>query len=335
MSANTPNNQDQEIDLSLLTKKISSFFEGISNSIFKAILFVKKNSIKFGVLFVLGAVLGYFLDINSNSYDSEVIVAPNFGTTDYLYSKIDLLQSKVKNGDTLFLKSFGIKNPNDIALIEINPIIDIYSFVNNNTAIASNAQNTQNFELVKLLSEDGDIKKVIKDKLTSKNYGHHTIHITSTKKISDKETIQPILNYLEQNQYFQDVRKVQVNNINVKMQENIGIVAQINALLNQFSNTTSNNQKSDKLVYYNENTQLNEIIATKNGLITEMGGQRMDLVNLSKIVKDISTTLNIKNTTGTNNKMKLILPILFCFLFVSYSLFMAFYRKQSVKISNI
>jgi hypothetical protein len=119
------------------------------------------------------------------------------------------------------------------------------------------------------------------------------------------------------------------------MQENIGIVAQINALLNQFSNTTSNNQKSDKLVYYNENTQLNEIIATKNGLITEMGGQRMDLVNLSKIVKDISTTLNIKNTTGTNNKMKLILPILFCFLFVSYSLFMAFYRKQSVKISNI
>jgi hypothetical protein len=335
MSENTPNNQDQEIDLTVLTKKIGSFFESIRTSIFKGILFIKKNIIKLGVLFILGAVLGYFLDKNSNSYDSEVIVAPNFGTTDYLYSKIDLLQSKVKNGDTLFLKSIGIKNPDDIALIEINPIIDIYSFVNNNTTTANNAQNTQNFELVKLLSEDGDIKKVIKDKLTSKNYGHHTIHLISTKKISDKKTIQPILNYLEQNQYFQDIKKVHVNNINVKMQENIGIVAQINALLNQFSNSNASNQKNDKLVYYNENTQLNDVIATKNNLVTEMGVQRMDLVNLSKIVKDISKTLNIKNTSGTNNKMKLVLPILFCTLFICYGLFMAFYRKQAAKISNI
>ncbi len=333
MSANTPNNQDQEIDLSLLTKKIGSFFEGISMYIFKCILFVKKNIVKFGILFVLGAVLGYFLDINSNSYDSEVIVAPNFGTTDYLYSKIDLLQSKVKNGDTVFLKSIGIKNPDDIAVIEIEPIVDIYSFVNNSTS-AANATNTQNFELVKLFAEDGDIKKVIKDKLTSKNYAHHSIHLTSTKKVSDTETIQPILNYLEQNQYFQDVRKVQVNNISVKMQENIGIVSQINALLNQFSNSTSNNQKSDKLVYYNENTQLNEIISTKDRLITEMGSQKIDLVNLSKIIKDISKTLNIKNDKGTNNKMKFVLPILFCFLFVCYGLFMAFYRKQAAKLLN-
>lgn len=335
MSPNIPNNQDQEIDLSLLTKKIGNFFESISTSIFKGILFIKKNIIKFGVLFILGAVLGYFLDTNSNSYDSEVIVAPNFGTTDYLYSKIDLLQSKVKNGDTIFLKSIGIKNPDELALIEINPIIDIYSFVNNSTITVNNAQNTQNFELVKLLSEDGDIKKVIKDKLTSKNYGHHTIHLISSKKVSEKETIQPILNYLEQNQYFQDVRKIQLNNINIKMQENIGIVAQINALLNQFSNSNSNNQKSDKLVYYNENTQLNDVIATKNNLVIEMGVQRMDLINLNKIVKDISKTLNIKNTSGTNNKMKLILPLLFCSLFICYSFFIAFYRKQSAKISNI
>ena len=53
MSANTSNNQDQEIDLSLLTKKIAGFFEAISATIFKSILFVKKNIIKFGILFVI------------------------------------------------------------------------------------------------------------------------------------------------------------------------------------------------------------------------------------------------------------------------------------------
>ncbi|MBC7641602.1 MAG: hypothetical protein H7174_04590, partial [Flavobacterium sp.] len=171
-SIQNQNQENQEIDLSLLTKKISGFFDSVLMSVFKSIQFLKKNIIIIGVLFVLGATLGYLLDESTAVYDQEIIVSPNFGSVDYLYSKIDLLNSKLKNNDTIFLKSIGIKNPKKIISLSIEPVVDIYTFVNNNTAIATNAQNTQNFELVKLLSEDGDIKKVIKDKLTSKNYAH-------------------------------------------------------------------------------------------------------------------------------------------------------------------
>jgi hypothetical protein len=335
MSTNAQNNQeDQEIDLSVISKKISGFFEGISMSIFKGILFVKKNMIIFISLFVFGVVAGYFLDTTTNTYDHEVIVSPNFGSTDYLYAKIDLLESRVSQGDSVFLKSIGIENPSNISLIEIDPIIDIYSFVNNNTAIASNAQNTQNFELVKLLSEDGDIKKVIKDKLTSKNYAHHIIHISTKGFATNKNTIDPILNYLNKNEYFEDVQKTFYNNIKVKMKQNEGIIEQINGLLNQFSLSTTNNQKSDKLVYYNENTQLNEIIGTKNALIGEMGTQRLELINVSEIIKKNSSVINVKNTKGINNKMKLILPLLLIFGFIGFSTFKAFYKKQSAKFLN-
>ena len=68
------------------------------------------------------------------------------------------------------------------------------------------SQNTQNFELVKLLSDNGDINKVIKDKVTSKNYYHHTLHIVSNGFISNKNTIIPILNYLNSNEYFQEIQ---------------------------------------------------------------------------------------------------------------------------------
>ena len=63
MSTNSqPNNENQEIDLSQISKKFSGFFEKIAIKIFNGILFIKRNSITIGALFILGIVLGYFMD---------------------------------------------------------------------------------------------------------------------------------------------------------------------------------------------------------------------------------------------------------------------------------
>ena len=258
-------------------------------------------------------------------------MAPNFGSTDYLYDKIDLLESKIKERDTVFLKSIGIKNPKALTQIEIEPIIDIYNFVNSTTSMANNAQNTQNFELVKLLSENGDINKVIKDKTTSKNYGRHIIHISTKGFVTDKAIIYPIMAYLNHNGYFQKIQKVYIDNVKIKMKKNQIIIDQIDGLLNEFSSVSTNNQKSDKLVYYNENTQLNEIIKTKDNLIAELGEQRMSLVNYVNVVMKNSSVINVKDTKGINGKMKLILPIVLLIGFIVINLITNFYRKQKAK----
>ena len=330
MSQNTKNSENQEIDLSLISDKIKGFFDGIAFSIFKGILFLKRNLIILGVLFVTGVGIGIFLDTTNNSYDSEIIVKPNFGSTDYLYSKIDLLESKIKERDTLLLKAIGIENPKGLNLIEIEPVIDIYTFVNNGYD-KSIAQNSQNFELVKLLAEDGDINKIIKDKVTSKNYSSHKIHLRTKGFVQDQKMIVPILNYLNQNEYFETIRKTYVKNIEIKMLKNEETIGQINALLNEFSNTTNSNQKSDKLVYYNENTQLNDIIRTKEGLLAELANQRLELKNLDSFIKKTSSIINIKNENVTNGNLKFVLPIFFIFGFIFINLFSKFYKKQSLK----
>ena len=69
----TNSNQDQEIDLTQVFKKIGGFFDGIAMAIFKGILFVKKNILIFIVLFILGAGLGYFMDTSQKNYDNEII----------------------------------------------------------------------------------------------------------------------------------------------------------------------------------------------------------------------------------------------------------------------
>lgn len=325
MSATPQNTDNQELDLSQISRKIGGFFESISNSLFRGILFLKRNIVWVGILFIAGAGLGFYLDKSIKVYDNQMIVMPNFGSTDYMYSKIELINSKIKEGDTVFLKeTVGLKNPKKLKGIEVSPIIDVYKFVENKT---------QNFDLIRLMSEDGDIKKVINESVTSKNYPYHLIKFSTLDLASNEGTVKPILDYLNDSNYYQLIQKEYVNNVKIKMIENDSIIGQINGFLNTFNTTVNGSQKSDKLVYYNENSQLDEVIKTKDVLVNEQGRHRLDLVSLDKIIKENSVTLNVKNTKMVNGKMKLFLPVLFIFLFVVVNYFRSYYKRKLAKFN--
>ncbi len=323
----TPQNSDsQEIDLSQISKKIGSFFDGIVFNIFRLIFLLKRNIVLVGLLLIIGGGLGYFFDKNFKSYDHQIMVMPNFESTDYLYSKVALLNSKIKEGDTIFLKEVvGIKNPKKIGLIEINPITDVYKFIKDKDI---------NFEMIKLMAEDGDIKKIIQESTTSKNYPFHLITFSTTEATSLDKTVNPIMSYLNQSDYYAKIQKEYLNNVKVKMVENDSIITQINGFLNSFSTTVNGSQKSDKLVYYNENSQLNDVIKTKDQLVYEQGIHRLELVNLDKIIKDSSVTINSKNTTGLNGEMKFIVPLFLVAVFVFLRFFRKVYKKQMSKLNS-
>ncbi len=327
MNKNQPNNQeDQEIDLTQISKKIGRLFEWINTFLFRCIQFFVKNAIVILILLVIGVGVGFYLDVTKKIYNHQITVTPNFESTDYLYSKIDLIESKIQEGDTIFIKEvLGVKKPKEILKIEIKPITDVYKFIENKT---------ENFELIKLMAEDGDIKKVLEENLTSKNYKFHTIYFQTKHITTEKSTIEPILHFLNESEYYSKVQKEMVNNVQLKMIQNDTIIAQINGVLSGFSNTAKG-AKSNNLVYYNENTQLNDIIKTKESLINEQGFLRVDLVGLNSIVKENSSILNIENTTSINGKLKFILPILFVCIFILIRFFIAFYKKQSVKANLI
>ncbi len=335
MSTNLPNNQEnQEIDLSMISAKINGFFDGIYSKIYRTILYFQKNAKIIITLFVIGAGLGLYLDTTSEHYSHEIVVIPNFESTDYLYSKIDLIQSKIKERDTVFFKSIGISSPKNLVQIEIEPIVDIYTFVNKGQPVAGNVQNSQNFELVKLLAEDGDIKKVVADEITSRNYANHKISIKTKDKISNKNTLEPLLNYLNTNDYFNNIKESKINSINIKISENQGIISQINGLINQFSSAINSPQKSDKLVYYNENTQLNDVLKNKENLISETAYLKLQLIDFSKTIKDTSSVINIKDNEKLNNKLKFFLPLIFIFIFIFVGFVKNFYKKEALKALN-
>lgn len=323
MNTNIPrDSNDEEVNLSLISEKIGDFFQTINFLIFKSIRFLIKNVIALLVLFALGAGLGFLMDNSAKVYDHQIIVKPNFSSSDYLYAKVELLASKIKERDTLFLASIGIEEPAKLSKISIEPIIDVYQFVNNNE---------QRFQLLKLMADESDIKKIVEETTTSKNYQYHKISFSTKKLTNYKKTIDPIMNYLNNSVFFTQVQNESRKNLELKIKANDLLISQIDAFLNGLS---ASGNKGEKLVYYSENSQLNDVIKTKEELVREQGYLRIDKLSSDKIIKNISAIVNVENTKSVNGKLKLILPLLFILIYIAGYFFKRFYKKQSIKFQQ-
>lgn len=317
---NTPSHSDSEIDVFQITNKVKKGFDRLNTLLFNCIqFFVQQWKIVISLL-LIGFGLGFYLDKNKTSYTNEITVLPNFESVDYLYAKINLIQAKISIGDVAFLqKEVGLSNPEAIRKIEIKPIADVYKFIEDKE---------RNFELIKLMAEVGEVKKVLEDNITSKNYTYHTISIVYKGTTNEKELFTPVLKYLNQSEYFSAMQEASLANLKQSIAQNDTIIQQINGIMNGFSANVKSTLKNDKLMYYNENTQLNDILKTKRDLVIEQNKNRLKLINFQKTIKEVSFNLNSTFSKESSIPMKFIMPLGFLFLYLFLHLFKRFYQKQ-------
>ncbi len=317
----TPTLHEDDINLSQLATGVSTLFQRLRTGIFNSIRFFVNHKWILSVLLIGGFATGLFIETVKTSYDHYIVVEPNFGSTDYLYAKVDEINAKIKEQDTVYLKSMGISNPKDIFKIEVKPVIDVYRFVN---------RNQQNFELLKLMSDDSDIKKIIEDTPTSKNYTYHLIKLSTKNKTNQRMMIAPILAYLNQSAFYKQIQKVYIQNAQIKMKANELLISQIDGYLNGLA-AGSPGPAGEKMVFYTEKTQLNDVIETKDDLVKEQGNLRIERISLDKIIKDNHTTLNTEASSKLNSALKFILPLLFMGLFIFAKNFIRFYQQEALK----
>lgn len=316
------NNVDEKvIELSTITKGISTAGSNFSTFLFRCIQFIKRNFLVIVVLLILGFGIGLFLDKSQKSYDHEIIVSPNFRSADYLYSKIDLLKAKIIERDTAFLKAIGLSKPSNIRTISIKPIIDVYSFIRDSE---------HHYKMLALLAEDGDLNKIVQDPTTSRNYTYHTISFSTKEKIDRQSTIDPLIRFFNNNEYFKQIQKEYISNVNLKIAANDVTISQINAWLDNIKKSPESG-RDQNLVYINEVTQLNDMLKTKDELLQEQGGNRISLLKTDAIIKENDSSLNMLHTSSMNGNLKYIFPLIFVCLFILFYLFRSFYRTQSIK----
>lgn len=316
------NNIPEEIDLFSLKEFITN---AINKSIMNTFLFLKKNVYKLSLLFIAGVLLGGVADYLFKSYVAEVVVNSNFTTNDYLYSRVDQLNNHfIQNTN----KELPISNYKNFTKIEVEPVVDVYTFVNNMSPNALvNAQTSQNFEMLKLMSEKGDINKIIKDEITSKNYDLQRINIYSKEKVDEKD-IKSIIKHLNKDPYFDSILHLNIQNIKERIVKRDSTISQINKLIQSYSISIAKGNTS--VMFKNDNSELNDLIKQKNELIEKIDEDKLNLISQNKIIKENTIVYNKINDKGIANKLKFLFPLLFIFLFFIIN-YLKYLNKKSQK----
>ncbi len=299
-------NDKNEIDLQQLSNSIKRRMDNTLQIIPRTISFIKKNILLIIVLLILGVVLGYVVDKYKKNYESNIIALPNFGTVDYLYEKVSLLNSKIGQNEVDFLKKVNITPEEKITKVEIEPLPNLYEFI---------SQDENYYNVFKTLSENTDATKVVENLSTSKNFKNHLITISSKEKIN-QNTLESIMQFINSSKYYSDIRKDIIANVKNKMVVNDSTIKQIDAILNSVPKEGS----SSSTIFLNENSQLKDLVEQKVDLVQENHELKVHLHNLDYIVTPLDYSDNLENNTGLNGKYKYILPIILVGLFFVISL---------------
>jgi hypothetical protein len=317
---------DQEINLSQLAENIKKISNLILDKLFNIFLFLKKQFFILITLIIVGVAMGAYISKATKSYEQKIIVKPNFKSIDYLYNKIDLINAKLDEKDSAFFNSINITNYNDIMSISIEPIIDIYNFVENN------GQPT-NLELIKLMATDPNVGNIIKDKVTSKNFKNHLIEFKTKNKYKREELIEPLLEYLNDSEYYSKIKVLALETSLRELKNNDSTLVQIDKILDQLSKAASN-KSSSQSIYINNSDQINDLINQKKTLAKQKTAIQIDLINETHTIKEISSTTNTLELQQKNGDYKFLFPIYFVLAFILIKIFVAFYKSQ-IKKRNI
>ena len=68
----------------------------------------------------------------------------------------------------------------------------------------------------------------------------------------------------------------------------------------------------------------------KNNLITTVGNQKIQLVKLNLIIKDVVVIINKFSVKGVNGKIKFILPFVLIGLYLFFTAIIIFFRQEKI-----
>ena len=326
MSLDPMNSPKQdEIDFSNLSRGIGNSMSGVGGFVFKSIQFIIRNIILVAVLLIVGFALGLYLDSSSQKYDHKVTVTPNFESVDYLYSKIEVLESKIRANDTVFLKSAGFSNPKAIRKIKIEPIVDIYKFAK---------QEDIYFKTLALLSEGASMQQVMEDKVTARNYKYHQILFSTKNPVTEAGVVAELLEFLNDSEFFAKMQKEYRKSLELKIAANDVTLADIDNILNTSVQNSAKGIPASGTVVFTEKTQLNDMIYTKNNIIERQESNRVNLLMYDKIIKESIIISNMKDKSAAGGIMKVVLPLLLIMIFAVIAGFKKFYYRQKIKYAT-
>lgn len=318
-------NPTEEIDLGQLFTMIGKGFNNLFKWLLRVFMYLKKNMIILGTLVLVGAIIGYALKfVSGEEQKLDVIVTPNLGTKNYLYDVIAEIQSDIRAKDTVFFASLEM----DVAKME-GFKIEISQI---KAQSGSNLENEMNFlELLKDFENSEAISDILRSELQDKTTKDQRITFYFKDSEKGEAYAHKIIDYINSNSYYTDLLKVYTENAQNRIQRNDSLIAQIDVLINNYTQKMLKEQATSegRLVLENqEPLNIPSLFELKNELIQDTESKKLELERRQEAITVVNFGQLHKVQKPLFQKNIAIIPIIFVGLFFLFSFIRYLNRKS-------
>jgi hypothetical protein len=193
---------------------IGRFLMGIVNALLWLVLLIRKNVILLGLIFIIAAVGGYFLDQTlPKNYISKMVVEPNFNSAQQLYNSIEFYNNLAETEDSITLgAALQIEATMAAKLKEIK----VESFSDENQKLKLFDEFVR--ELDTLTAQNINIQEYLEN-FNSLDARFHQITVISESSSLAKKIQPAIISSIESNDYFK-LQKA-INDENIVLQDSV------------------------------------------------------------------------------------------------------------------
>jgi len=327
------NKNEEEVDLGSLFVIIGKGFKNFFNfigSIFKGIfhrfililIFLRLHLIKFAVAALIGAIAGFFVENSKEiKFSSNLIVKPNFESTQLLYKNINYYNDLITQKNTQQLSSiFKLDSSKAASLrkFEITPI------TNRNDVI--NAYDKFILEVDTLTVKSYNFDDFEKN-FTDFEYLNHEIEVVATVNYVFSSLDNIIIETVEKNQYFNRIKKLTKENLLTKdsiLRVNFTEVDSLrNVYMRAIIEGAKNNSNGTNIDLGSQSnaTKENDLFEIDRKIIYDLSQTFEDIASKSDVINIISNFQSIGSEIKgiTNNYIFLLssMSVLLMLLYVS------------------
>ncbi len=315
---------NDEIDLLVVYNKFKETVKGWIALVFRGIDFILKKKYLILILIIIGVAFGFFSQKNYKPKQKAIaLVRINFDSVDYVYSEIDLINEKVKEKDSIFFISMGLKGDSiEIKELEITPIINL------NDILEKYEINDRKLEgLLKNLEFDDDDIKIYET--FNSEYKYHKLEFMLSENASEA-TINNTINYINSNEILEELKVAVINDIEDQINKNIRSIEQIDNVIDTYQTNESLASPSDRIFVVDKNFSIHILFEKK----LELQSLNESFNKFLVFSKDIAVIVNkpsiIKEAGGLFKNKMIFYPILlvFIFLFLSYGRYVYIYLRN-------
>jgi sensor c-di-GMP phosphodiesterase-like protein len=328
-----PNNSNasDDIDLGQLVQLIKNGINQLGNFLLRIFIYLKNSFWKLLGLATLGLAISFGLNqIISKKLKTDVIVRPNFESKNYLYDVVNEISSHLEAKNEDFFGQINITVADlEGFKISVVPIDD--------EEIKSEEHVLNDMKYLELLNNFKDenfVVDILRSEISAKSGVDHKITFTYKNKDKGSGIVKAIMNYINTNEYFENLRKVSESNAKSRIEKNKKLIEQIDQLVDNFSVALlAEKQKSGTgVVYMEKENTLNvpALLSRKANLLKEIEEKKLEIAKQTNVLSILNFGKTQQVEKSFFNETYFLIPsaLIIGFLLLSFFQYLSIKAKE-------